>query len=233
MVLKPGGHLPSDFSCRTVGNAGSGHYKLQCHQWRQSWHHEDPGFSVIVAQQEYGHHVYLNYPICRTLCRAVPLDYHTCGVGFWINPTECDGFQGAVFLIAKPVLVSRSNVSLNGDCDTFQGTPFLVAKNAVAFNLTDRAIVFTAKLQWFLKISIHDDDRLVCLCRSDILIDCRCFQWAIFHTPTIGVASTEHYSYRKTSNISRTLVGSKIVDNSDVVGASPVGAAPTTSSFST
>ena len=40
-------------------------------------------------------------------------------------------------------------------------------------------------------------------------------------------------NYRKTSNISRTLVGNKIVDNSDVVGASPVGAAPTTSSFST
>ena len=39
--------------------------------------------------------------------------------------------------------------------------------------------------------------------------------------------------YRKTSNISRTLVGNKIVDQSDVVGASPVGAAPTTSSFST
>ena len=39
--------------------------------------------------------------------------------------------------------------------------------------------------------------------------------------------------YRKTSNISRTLVGNKIIDNSDVVGASPVGAAPTTSSFST
>ena len=41
------------------------------------------------------------------------------------------------------------------------------------------------------------------------------------------------HSYRKTSNISCTLVGDKIVDNSDVVGASPVGAAPTTSSFST
>ena len=39
--------------------------------------------------------------------------------------------------------------------------------------------------------------------------------------------------YRKTSNISRTLAGNKIVDNSDVVGASPVGAAPTTSSFPT
>ena len=39
--------------------------------------------------------------------------------------------------------------------------------------------------------------------------------------------------YRKTSNISHTLVGNKIVDHSDVAGASPVGAAPTTSSFST
>ena len=39
--------------------------------------------------------------------------------------------------------------------------------------------------------------------------------------------------YRKTSNIRRTLVGNKIVDHADVVGASPVGAAPTTSSFST
>ena len=29
------------------------------------------------------------------------------------------------------------------------------------------------------------------------------------------------------------MIGNKIVDDSDVVGASPVGAAPTTSSFST
>ena len=34
-------------------------------------------------------------------------------------------------------------------------------------------------------------------------------------------------NYRKTSNISHTLADSKIVDNSDVVGASPLGAAPT------
>ena len=33
-------------------------------------------------------------------------------------------------------------------------------------------------------------------------------------------------NYRETSNISRTFVGNKIVDNSDVVGASPVGAVP-------
>ena len=39
--------------------------------------------------------------------------------------------------------------------------------------------------------------------------------------------------YRIVSNIRRTLVDNKNVDHSDVVGASPVGAAPTTSSFST
>ena len=40
-------------------------------------------------------------------------------------------------------------------------------------------------------------------------------------------------TYRQVSNITRTLVGNKIVNHSDVVGASPVGTAPTTSSFST
>ena len=39
--------------------------------------------------------------------------------------------------------------------------------------------------------------------------------------------------YREVCNIRRTLVGNKIVDHSDVVGVSPAGAAPTTSSFST
>ena len=47
------------------------------------------------------------------------------------------------------------------------------------------------------------------------------------------VQSSAIITYRQTSNISRTLLGNIIVDNSDVVGASPVGAAPTTSSLST
>ena len=38
------------------------------------------------------------------------------------------------------------------------------------------------------------------------------------------------YIHRQTSNVSRTWVGNEIADQSDVVGASPVGAAPTTSS---
>ena len=39
--------------------------------------------------------------------------------------------------------------------------------------------------------------------------------------------------YRKTSYIRGNLVGNKIAGHSDAVGASPAGAAPTTSSFST
>ena len=39
--------------------------------------------------------------------------------------------------------------------------------------------------------------------------------------------------YPYISNIRHTLLGKKIVDHSDVAGAAPVGAAPTTSSFST
>ena len=40
-------------------------------------------------------------------------------------------------------------------------------------------------------------------------------------------------TYRKTSDISRTLLCNKFVDHSDVVGVSPVGAAPTKSSYLT
>ena len=42
-----------------------------------------------------------------------------------------------------------------------------------------------------------------------------------------------NFYYRQVSNIRRTLLDNQIVDHSDVVGASPVGATPTTSSFST
>ena len=48
----------------------------------------------------------------------------------------------------------------------------------------------------------------------------------------IGSVFSSNHKYREVSNIRRTLVGNKIVDHSDVVGATPVGAAPTTSSFS-
>ena len=64
--------------------------------------------------------------------------------------------------------------------------------------------------------------------------------WCFPSKPCVGqkgwdgdVPDKDGKRYRKTSNISRTSVGDEIVDNSDVVGASPVGAAPTTSSFST
>ena len=56
------------------------------------------------------------------------------------------------------------------------------------------------------------------------------FLWYVITAPC---PKFNNIIYREVSNIRRILVGSKIVDHSDVVGASPVGAAPTTSSFST
>ena len=47
------------------------------------------------------------------------------------------------------------------------------------------------------------------------------------------VIELDRHAYRQVSNISCSLVGNYIVDHSDVVGASPVGAAPTTSSLPT
>ena len=49
----------------------------------------------------------------------------------------------------------------------------------------------------------------------------------------LSAVLTRIYMYRQVSNIRCTLVGNWIVDHSDVVGASSVGVAPTTSSFST
>ena len=59
----------------------------------------------------------------------------------------------------------------------------------------------------------------------------------LYITGSTNSVDVEHFIgqlyYRQVSNISSTLVGNKIVDHSDVVGASPVGAAPIISSFST
>ena len=61
------------------------------------------------------------------------------------------------------------------------------------------------------------------------VISVRRIAWYISYDIPVAV----EYAYRQTPNINRTLVGNEIVDHSDVVGASPVGCAPTLSPFST
>ena len=56
-----------------------------------------------------------------------------------------------------------------------------------------------------------------------------CIYWPL----SCWIYYKKHNRYHQTSNISRTLADNKIVDHSDVVGASLVGNAPTISSFST
>ena len=59
------------------------------------------------------------------------------------------------------------------------------------------------------------------------------FHFPSFSEPSKHWLPVQYPAYRKTSDISRTLVDNNIVDHSDVFGASPVGAAPTIYSFST
>ena len=60
-----------------------------------------------------------------------------------------------------------------------------------------------------------------------------CNPWSHYSPHEINNHCDKKFKYRKTTNIRLTLVSNIIVDHSDVVGASPVGAVPTTSSFST
>ena len=55
----------------------------------------------------------------------------------------------------------------------------------------------------------------------------------VTNTVTTVITAIHTHNYCQISNIRCTVVGNIIVDNSDVVGASPVGAAPTTSSLYT
>ena len=83
--------------------------------------------------------------------------------------------------------------------------------------------------------SYYEFDRPVLVTSDvDILQQITIKQFSKFHSRKVSHKTLHQIqNYRKTSYISRTLVGNKIADNSDVVGASPVGTAPTTSSFST
>ena len=71
-------------------------------------------------------------------------------------------------------------------------------------------------LGWFVKVQHRN--------RKSILM--QQFKFAI-------ILIYSYPKYHQTSNISGNLRGNEIVDHSDVFGASPVGAAPTTSSLST
>ena len=60
-----------------------------------------------------------------------------------------------------------------------------------------------------------------------------CYKMKFHHYYPKNKATYTNVKYRQTSNIRYSLVCNKTVDHSDVVGAPPAGAAPTTSSLAT
>ena len=75
---------------------------------------------------------------------------------------------------------------------------------------------------------LKTDDRLRLTMGISIPVKCKMVSVLVNRGPGLIM-----WNYCEISNISHTLVGDKIVYHSDVVGASPVRTAPTTSSFLT
>ena len=95
---------------------------------------------------------------------------------------------------------------------------FIIYTYNVSFLISDQSIHILLLWQWSTCTCNH------CNVSSNMTVIHKMYNFLDQISPFI---------YRQVTNISRTLVGYKIVDHSDVVGASPVGAAPNTSSFST
>ena len=138
-------------------------------------------------------------------------------------------------------------------CAGNQGTQIMVSRDWTMLILNVRGPSFlclTRSISWLLMpwlltsrdISNHDIDYVeyvsLGLTWGRILSTCAVSVWSydikckyMFMFPLQNVACKGLTV--KSLNIRHTLLSNKIVYHSDVVGASPVGAAPTTSSFST
>ena len=129
----------------------------------------------------------------------------------WIPLTKASGAELWFFLISAWINGWVNNREV-GD----------MKRHRTNYDVT--VIWYLCHMMWLIcqhsnsRVDIAIADGLVLIWHQDIYIH-----------PGDVVRST----YRQVSNIKRILVGNNIVDHSDVFGASPVGAAPSTSSFST
>ena len=99
-------------------------------------------------------------------------------------------------------------------------------------HFTKKAVCYTDMMPWTVVITHLGDGPSVPTFVTDFPAELVSFLYYQVHKTPLGLVAIGTQNY-KISDIICTLSGNKIVDHSDVVGASPVGAAPTTSSFST
>ena len=118
--------------------------------------------------------------------------------------------------------------TFRSECQKMPITTFTIQdKCSLSWSVTTRCPLYAmfflrtmCKMQWVIRPGRSG------VCLAEV-------RWC---SPTMGLRLTHTgftVIYRQVSNIRRSLVGNEIVDLSDAVGASPVGVAPTTSSFST
>ena len=129
---------------------------------------------------------------------------------------------------------------------------FIAFLTSFVFNTLQSTTIFIMTIHSYQKIRllslivyhlarVHQRERsiIACICEYHVFSESKLVGWSLRGTDTFRYCPNPYLpymdgsDYRQFSNIRRTLVGDKIADNLDVVGALPVGAAPNKFSFST
>ena len=152
----------------------------------------------------------------QTACQCRPRRQAPWGPGRWVT-ISCDGRQCSMSAVPEPSpLAPRVSPALEGwRCRRHRAYDWRTRRSLWCRYFTAERKDGADILQLLTKCSV-----LVFFMHSHI----------ISHWVTVICKIN---IYPPTFNMSRALVGNRIADHSDVVGASPVGAAPTTSSFPT
>ena len=126
--------------------------------------------------------------------------------------------------------------------DIYRPSPndFLFVRNIFYGNIYYSSSIKVSKMLWTRSLMSNSPYKILplkyaldfaMLCFALVISETWCYQVCSKSNALVTELLT-HQCHRQTLNISHTLVGNKLADHSDEVGASPVGAALTTSSFS-
>ena len=153
-------------------------------------------------------------------CKAIPICHHyifTKRIRFLVMCVWCDvsiriWLENTHIMYLTTLLITWYEVILFPYLDLWQQIAQMVIEHSAW--IRKLGVRDPLRSRYFLSQKAQNFHKNI---RSWVKNECCCRAQLTFRVPKI-------------SNIRRTLVGNGIVDHSDVVGASPVGAAPTTSS---
>ena len=144
------------------------------------------------------------------------MEYNTCFLSYTASAMPVDvlatlgvrASAGMVFTPQNQNILCPASEELIGETDLLRSFVSLWTKKNAKYSFLEICLFLWTNCCW-----------CIASCAIDVLL--------------LSLWMSIVMKYCQTSNIGHALVGNKIVDHLDVAGASPIGAAPTTSSFST